>query len=144
MSIIGSEILASDGRKILVNKVIASSVHGDLVAALEDQPYEPMVMVEGWVVSAKTNKTTSRRASATVPLKDLDEFDCQQARLGIDYQIALAEQNIRRLKERRLEFYPGEMGWVLKDGTTATNIDMARRRIKAQADEMMEQLTRGE
>jgi hypothetical protein len=40
-----------------------------------------------------------------------------------------------------LEFFPGEMGWVLKDGTTATNIDMARRRIKAEADEMMQKLT---
>lgn len=144
MSIIGSEIEANDGRKILVAKILTSTVRGDLTAALDDQPYEPTVDVEGWVVSPKTNKTTSKKTTATVLLKDLDEFDCQQARVALDYQITMAEQNVRRLKDRRLEFYPGEMGWVLKDGTTATNIDMARRRIKAQADEMMEQLTRGE
>lgn len=140
MSIIGSEIEANDGRKILVAKILTSTVRGDLTAALDDQPYEPTVDVEGWVVSPKTNKTTSKKTTATVLLKDLDEFDCQQARVALDYQITMAEQNVRRLKDRRLEFYPGEM--VLKDGTTATNVDVAKRRIKALADEMMQQLTR--
>lgn len=141
MSIIGSEIPTNDGRTILVSKILHDSVRGDLTAALGDLPYEPTVDVEGWVVSTKTGKTLSRKATGTVPLKDLDEFDCQQARLAIDSKIAMHEQNIRRLKDRRLEFFPGEM--VLKDGTTATNIDVAQRRIKAEADEMMQTLTRG-
>lgn len=141
MSIIGSEIPTNDGRTILVSKILHDSVRGDLTAALDGQPYEPTVDVEGWVVSPKTNKTTSRKATGTVLLKDLDEFDCQQARLSIDYQIALAQLRVQRLKDRRLEFFPGEM--VLKDGTTATNIDVAQRRVKAEADEMVQTLTRG-
>ena len=53
--------------------------------------------------------------------------------------ISRHEVLIRRLKDRRLEFFPGEM--VLKDGTTATNIEVAQRRIKSEADEMVQKLT---
>lgn len=139
MSIIGSEVLAHNGRKILVSKILFSTVRGSFAAALDGEPYEPTVDVEGWVVSLRTNKTTFKKAIGTVLLKDLDEFDCQQARLAIDYEISRHEVLIRRLKDRRLEFFPGEM--VLKDGTTATNIEVAQRRIKSEADEMVQKLT---
>ena len=43
MSVIGSEIKSWDGRTILVSKILATTVRGDLPAALDGQPYEPTV-----------------------------------------------------------------------------------------------------